>query len=78
MPRSGSGSFWRAGLIRDFGALRGAGNDPDVDSARVSDFYERTFEFELDARPEGNGLFKLFGRALAWMFRAFPECTRAL
>ena len=56
------------GLIREFGALRGAESDPAAVAAAVADFYERTSEYELDAWSEWSVLLKPFGTALAWLF----------
>lgn len=56
------------GLLADFRELSSNRNDPVVVAPAVSNFYERTSEYELDVWSEWNGLFKPFGTALALIF----------
>ena len=56
------------GLLADFRELSSNRNDPGVIAPAVSNFYERTSEYELDAWSEWNGLFKPFGTALGLIF----------
>jgi hypothetical protein len=57
-----------AGLVPEFGALAGPTFDPSEVDRRVGAFYERTAAFDLDAWAEWCGLFRPFGRLLAWLF----------
>jgi hypothetical protein len=53
-----------AGLLPDFGALRGPAFEPDRVDARVRDFYQRTARYRLDVRARWSPLFRPLGRLL--------------
>ena len=53
-----------AGLLPDFGALRGPAFDPDGVDARVRDFYQRTARYRLGVRACWSPLFRPLGRLL--------------
>lgn len=56
------------GLVPDMGALRGPDFDPAAVAPEVTDFYERTSAYELDAWSHWCGVFRPFGSALAVLF----------
>jgi hypothetical protein len=53
-----------AGLLPDFGALRGSAFDPDRVDPRVRDFYERTGRYRLEVAVGWSPLFRPLGRLL--------------
>jgi hypothetical protein len=55
------------GLIQDISQIT-RGSDNQTVSASVTDFYQRTSDYELDAWSEWRGLFRPFGQALAAIF----------
>jgi hypothetical protein len=57
-----------AGVISDFGTLRGASFEPSNVQPSVARFYEQTSAYELDAWAEWCGLFRPFGWLLAVIF----------
>ena len=56
------------GLLTKFEDLRGPRFDPGVISPAVVDFYERASEYEIDSWAHWTGIFRPFGRALAFIF----------
>jgi hypothetical protein len=56
------------GLVGDFRSLAGPGFDPGAVRPPVAAFYERTSDYALDAWAEWCGLFRPFGRLLAFLF----------
>jgi hypothetical protein len=56
------------GLLPDFHGLRGPAFDPGAVLRSVSEFYERTSDYEMDSWSEWRGAFRPFGRALAVLF----------
>ena len=56
------------GLLPSVGVLRSADFKPDEVAAGVTDFYERTDGYDLDAWSEWAGVFRPFGWALAAIF----------
>jgi hypothetical protein len=57
-----------AGLIADFDELESHAFDTDRVDARIKDFYEHTSAYRLDAWSEWCGVFRPFGRMLAFLF----------
>ncbi len=57
-----------AGIVSDFGNLRGSSFEPSNVQPSVARFFEQTSSYELDAWAEWCGFFKPFGRLLAVLF----------
>jgi hypothetical protein len=57
-----------AGIIANFGMLRGEAFDPSSVHPNVAEFYEHTSAYELDAWAEWCGFFRPFGWLLAVLF----------
>ena len=57
-----------AGLVSDFGALRGPGFDPDAIRPEIVDFYERTARYRLHLWSEWSSCFKPFGALVDAIF----------
>lgn len=57
-----------AGLVADFDALATEKCDVRLVHRGVRDFYEHTAAYDLDAWAEWTGLFRPFGKLLAWLF----------
>jgi hypothetical protein len=56
------------GIVGDFNMLAGSSFIPSKVHPTISRFYERTSAYELDAWAEWCGLFRPFGRLLAFIF----------
>lgn len=57
-----------SGLIKDFSALASPSFNASGVQTAVADFYEHTSGFDMDAWGEWCGLFRPFGRLLAFLF----------
>jgi hypothetical protein len=64
VERLGSG----AGLLQSFSALASNSFDPSLVDPAVTDFYERSADFDIDAWAEWSGLFRPFGFLVATIF----------
>ncbi len=57
-----------AGLIKEFSALDGENFQAERVDRSVRDFYEQTSNYDLDVWAEWSGVFKPFGKLLAYIF----------
>lgn len=57
-----------AGILSDFGKLGASGFEPSTVASRITDFYERTADYEMDAWSEWCSVVRPFGTLVALIF----------